>query len=207
MMRALTMTSQQGRWQMFSPFSKNHQINPSTIAKPAACSYSYRPIHNKEWRDATNKLAQMSGTSWPAAEIFGELVCSCCPCHIVQNGGVAGADTIVDQFPTLHCTVQYIGKFKCHNFLASFLLSQHCDMKVNDFCLIITTYDKANWQDSSHKCFLVIYDWDNLKSIPLMGQSQSNPCSTLTVNFLKCKRCKNLFLFTAGFFLKLTALP
>ncbi len=42
-------------------------INPFTMAKPETCSYACWPIHQKEWRGAPNKLAQMS------ADMFGEL--------------------------------------------------------------------------------------------------------------------------------------
>ncbi len=60
MMRALMMTSQKGRWQMFSCFNKHHQINPSTMTKPSSCVCWL--IHHKEQRGATNKLVQRSGT-------------------------------------------------------------------------------------------------------------------------------------------------
>ncbi len=67
-MRALMMTSQKGRWQMFAGFSEHHQINPPTMAKPTACSYICWPIHQKECRGVANALR--SGTRRMSTDMF-----------------------------------------------------------------------------------------------------------------------------------------
>ncbi len=85
-LRTLMMMSQKGRWQMFAGFSEHHQTDPPTMAKPTACSYACQPIHQKEWRGAITKLALRSGTRRLYADMFGELLCCCCPRHIFQYG-------------------------------------------------------------------------------------------------------------------------
>ncbi len=69
MSRALMMTSQKGRWQMFSGLINHHQINPSTMDKPMAFSHACWPIHHKEWRGATNKIVQSK--LFPSRQEFG----------------------------------------------------------------------------------------------------------------------------------------
>ncbi len=64
------------------------------------------------------------------------------------------ADAMVD---SLCCIICYNENFKGHNFFSYLSLSKHCDMKINDFGLIVTTCDLTTWQDC-HKCNLIIYD-------------------------------------------------